>query len=103
MANITEKEVEKLAFLSKIKLDKKEKSKYVKDLNAILSYVETLELLNTNDVLPTFQVTNVENVTRKDQADERRKEESEKLLECSSHMYKDYIEVPPIFDKRNNE
>jgi len=58
--------VEQIALLARIKLKAEEKEKLTRDLGNILSYVEKLSSLKTDDVPPTSHVLAIENVFRKD-------------------------------------
>lgn len=60
-------DVTHVAKLANLPLKPKEKEKFEKQLSEILSYVEKLNSINTQDVEPTSQVTGLENVTRQDE------------------------------------
>ncbi|MDO8621300.1 MAG: Asp-tRNA(Asn)/Glu-tRNA(Gln) amidotransferase subunit GatC [Candidatus Levybacteria bacterium] len=57
-----------VAKLANLPLKSEEKEKFEKQLSEILSYVEKLKEVNTENVEITSQVTGLENVTRKDEA-----------------------------------
>ncbi|MCK4533432.1 Asp-tRNA(Asn)/Glu-tRNA(Gln) amidotransferase subunit GatC [bacterium] len=63
---ITLKEVDYIAELARLELNKLEREQYTNDLNQILSYVDKLNELNTNGVDPTTHVVELTNVLRKD-------------------------------------
>jgi aspartyl-tRNA(Asn)/glutamyl-tRNA(Gln) amidotransferase subunit C len=67
MAKITRQDVLKLASLSKIKLTDDEVEKFVKELDAIVEYVEQINAVDATDLQPTDQVTGLENVMRPDE------------------------------------
>lgn len=67
MAKITRADVLKLASLSKIKLSDEEIDKFVSELGAIVGYVEKIDSANVEGLLPTDQVTGLENVVRPDE------------------------------------
>lgn len=58
--------VGQIAKLANLPLKSEETQKLEKQLSETLSYVEKLNLVNTQSVEPTSQVTGLENVTRKD-------------------------------------
>ena len=51
--------INKIARLSRIKLDDKESEDYIKDLNSILDWVEQLNEVNTENVEPLSNISSV--------------------------------------------
>ena len=66
---ISIEDVEKVASLAKLDFSNKEKNKLVKELNKIVSYVQKLNELDTNDVEPTSHVIELKNVMRDDKVE----------------------------------
>lgn len=64
---ITKKEVENIAYLSRLELSEEEKEKYIVQLNQILEYFQKLQKLNTENVEPTFHIVPINNVFRDDE------------------------------------
>lgn len=64
--NITKKDVEHIALLSRLKLTEEEKETFVKQLSGILTHVEKLNEVNTNGIEPTSHVIKMQNVMRDD-------------------------------------
>ena len=64
---LTEKEVEHIAQLARIKLTEKEKDKFKKELSSILDYINKLNDLDTEKVEPLYQTTGIVNALRKDE------------------------------------
>ena len=60
--------IEQTAELARLNLKPNERIKLSKDLEEILAYVDQLQELKTDNVLPTSHVLPIENVFRKDQA-----------------------------------
>lgn len=60
-------EIEKIAALSGLLLDKSELEKYRSQFEAILGFVEDMNRVDTTGVEPTYQVTGLTNVTRTDE------------------------------------
>ena len=58
--------VDKLADLAKLGFDEGAKKEIIGDLNKILSFVEKLNELNTDNVEPLIYMTNETNILRKD-------------------------------------
>ena len=70
MTQITLNDVQRLAELSSIALTGDEIKALQTDISNILGYVEQLGQLDTDKVLPTYQVTDLENVWRDDVVDD---------------------------------
>lgn len=66
MANITEKDILKLANLSKLKLSSEQVVRFRKDIEELLKYVEQLNKVDTAGLEPTDQVTGLTNSWRED-------------------------------------
>lgn len=66
MVQLTKKDVLELAKLAKIGLTDQEVDSLQTDLGNILEFVEKLNDLDTKDLEPTYQVTGLTNVMRKD-------------------------------------
>lgn len=66
MTQISRDDVLHLAQLSSLELDEAEIEGLRTDISNILGYVEQLGKLDTNNVEPTYQVTDLENVWRDD-------------------------------------
>ncbi|MGE5493956.1 MAG: Asp-tRNA(Asn)/Glu-tRNA(Gln) amidotransferase subunit GatC [Burkholderiales bacterium] len=60
-------EVEKIAALSRLSFDEKEKAEYQRHLEDILMAAQKLEELDTSGVTPTAHIQGVSNVLREDE------------------------------------
>ncbi len=67
---ITQKDVEHVALLSRLKLSEDDKDKYTQSLNAILEYMEILNRVDTSGIEPTAHVLPLKNVFREDEVKE---------------------------------
>lgn len=67
MADLTQKDVLKLAALAKLKLSDDEIDAYTSELDQILHYVEQLKDVDVSGLEPTNQVTGLTNVMREDE------------------------------------
>lgn len=67
---ISEKEVQHIADLARIGLDKKEIKKFSQDLSSILDWIRQLEEVDVKKVEPMAHVVGISNVTRKDKVEE---------------------------------
>lgn len=63
---VTDELVEKLAHLSKLNFNEREKAGIVKDLQNMITFVEKLNELELNDVEPLLHMTDGVNVLRDD-------------------------------------
>ena len=66
MSKLSRDDVVKLAKLSRLKLTDKEVEDFQTELAEILTYVEVLDSVDTAGLEPTYQVTGLKNVSRKD-------------------------------------
>jgi aspartyl-tRNA(Asn)/glutamyl-tRNA(Gln) amidotransferase subunit C len=93
---LNEDEIKKIARLSRLALSPEELQKYQKELSEILSFFEKLQEVNTNDTIPTAQVTGLENGLREDET--LREVQNEDLLKSSPHpIVRNHISVPSVF------
>ena len=66
MVEVSKEEIIKLAKMSGIELEKNEASELQQDIIKILDYVNQLNELDVENVQPTYQVTDLNNVWRED-------------------------------------
>lgn len=86
----------KVAKLAHLNLSDEEIAKFTPQLDSILGYFQDLQELDTNNVVPTAQVTGLNNVTRPDQIQTRSTPDS--LLVVSPLPKEDHqIVVPAVF------
>ncbi|MDD4171297.1 MAG: Asp-tRNA(Asn)/Glu-tRNA(Gln) amidotransferase subunit GatC [Syntrophomonas sp.] len=64
---LTEKEVEHVALLARFNLSADEKRIFAEQLSSILTYVDTLNIIPTDDVEPLTYILPVHNVFRADE------------------------------------
>lgn len=67
MSKLSRDDVLKLAALSRLKLTDEEVERFGEELSEILGYVEVLDKADTAGLEPTYQVTGLKNVSRKDE------------------------------------
>lgn len=70
MTNISADDVQRLASLSSVQLSDEEASALLVDLQNIIGYINQLSELDTSNVEPTYQVTDLQNVWRDDVIDD---------------------------------
>ena len=93
--NIAEKEINHLASLSNFSLTPEEKKSLKGDLENIIKYISELSELKTDDVEPTFQVFEVENVWRPDEILPM-EADREALLSLTVEERNNEIKVPKV-------
>ena len=99
---LTDKEVEHIANLARIKLTEKEKEKFKKELSLILDYVKKLNELDTEGVEPLYQTTGIINALREDEyrgdfvMDENL---NEKLINQAPNKENRFIKVKSVLKK----
>ena len=95
MTTITINDVQRLASLSSLHLSDDEAQALQGDLERIIKYIEQLGELDTTGVVPTYQVTGLENVWRDDsvQTSEVTREE---LLALAPEQASHSVKVPKV-------
>lgn len=99
MPKITEKEVEHIAELARIRLTEKERHKFTEDLGNILNFVDKLNEVNTDGVEPVSNMTGLDSVFRKDEASaEIDPEKSKRLVDQAPDSKDNYVKVKSVFE-----
>jgi len=88
--------VHHVAKLARLTLSESEAVKYQKDLNSILTYVESLEELDTEGVIPMSHILDIKNVWRDDRPSKKKK--TDDLLSNAPKREKDFFKVPKILE-----
>ncbi len=91
---LNKQQIEALAKLARLGLKAGEIKKFQKEISQILDYVEQLKEVDTYQVAPTNQVTNLENVVRHDEA--KAAEQQPALLKCAPAMEGRQIKVKKV-------
>ncbi len=89
--------VDKLAELSKLEFDDAAKQEIVGDLNRILTFVEKLKELDTENVEPLIYMNDEINVLRKDE--EKTTITQDEALKNAPDKDSDYFRVPKVLSK----
>ncbi|MHB8844284.1 MAG: Asp-tRNA(Asn)/Glu-tRNA(Gln) amidotransferase subunit GatC [Nitrospirota bacterium] len=93
---ITKQEVEHVAKLARLELSEQEKEKLTDQLSGILTYVETLNSLDTKGIEPTSHVLDIKNVMRDDVA--RPSLPQERALANAPEKAAGHYKVPKIIE-----
>ena len=92
---ITREDIKHLADLSDFSLSDKEAESLEKDLGNIVNYISELKELDTDNVEPTYQVFEMENVWRPDEI-ETQEANREALLNLTAEEKEHQIKVPKV-------
>jgi len=77
---LSKDEVKKIADLARLELTDVELKKYGEQLSSVLSYIDQLKEVNTDEVEPTAQVAGLVNKMREDAVEEWPDDETESAL-----------------------
>jgi len=93
---ITREDVENVALLSRLELNEADVAKFTGQLNAILDYVDMLNMVDTSGVEPTAHVLPLKNVMRADEA--KTSLPRELALSNAPQQEDGYFKVPKIME-----
>ena len=91
---LTREDVLKIATLSKLEFSESEIEKFRVDLNKIFDYMEELNGVDTNDVVPLFNVLDLKDKLRKD--DIKNAEIKKEVLKNAPNSDEEFIIVPKV-------
>lgn len=97
MAELNVSQIEHIAKLSKLELEKEEKENFAGDLSSILTYVEQLAEVNTDKVIPTANITGIFNAFAEDEVIESGVTKDE-IKVNAPQFEKDSFVVPGVFE-----
>lgn len=89
---ITQKEVRNIAILARLNITKKEEKTLMKDLSAILDYIEKLKKVDVSAVKETSHPLSLNNIFRKDEPEKN----TGNLLDLVPETKDNYIKVKSI-------
>jgi len=93
---VTVEDVERVAYLARLKFSEEEKERFISQLNRILDYIAQLEELDTEEVPPTSHVLPLRNVFREDEA--RPSMPREELMANAPAEHMGYFKVPRVIE-----
>lgn len=97
--NIDKELVEKIAHLARLEFNDQQKEKIEQDLNSILSFMESLNELDTSNVEPLIYMTEEKNVLRKDE--QKQEVTHEEALKNAPKKDSDYFRVPKVIEQKS--
>lgn len=93
---ITKAEVDTVALLARLELTPEETETFTGQMDAILAYVEKLNELNTDGIIPTSHAVPVENAFRDDAV--RPSIGAENALANAPDRVEDFFRVPKVIE-----
>jgi len=94
--DIDKKLVKKIATLSRVKIEEKEIEKISKELSEIITWVEKLNEVDTNNVTPVANSSDIKIPFRKDEINDGKIEE--KILKNAPEKKAGYFVVPKVVE-----
>ena len=94
--DIDKKLVKKIATLSRVKIEEKEIEKISKELSEIITWVEKLNEVDTNNVTPVANPSDIKKPFRKDEINDGKIEE--KILKNAPEKKAGYFVVPKVVE-----
>ncbi|PPR30139.1 MAG: Glutamyl-tRNA(Gln) amidotransferase subunit C [Alphaproteobacteria bacterium MarineAlpha6_Bin6] len=94
--DIDKKLVKKIATLSRIKIQEKEVEKFSKELSKIITWVEKLNEVETKNITPIANPSDIKIPLRKDEINDGKIED--KVLENAPEKKAGYFIVPKVVD-----
>lgn len=95
--SVTKKDVEYVAELARLSFNESEKERFIDDLNQILSYMDKLGELNTEDVDIIVNPYYIENKFREDEV--QKSMALEDVLANAPQKLEDYVLVPNVIEQ----
>lgn len=96
MSILTKKELNKIASLARLFLNKDEGKKFTEQLSSILDYFKKLQEVNTDGVVATNQITDLKNVMRADKVDQFFGQKN--LIKSAPDKQDNLIKTKKVFD-----
>ncbi len=94
---ISSKEIEKIAQLAHLKLNEKEKEQFAAEVGQILDYVNKLNEVDTDSVLPLSHTVEIKNVFRADEV--KPSLSREEALKNAPQKNEKFFRVPKVVKK----
>lgn len=98
MTKIDKDTVDKLATLSRLEFNGREKEEIINDLNKMLAFVSKLNELDTTNVEPLIYMNDEKNVLREDEV--KQTISQKEALSNAPKKDSDYFKVPKVVEKK---
>ena len=96
MTKITKDTVKKMAQLGNIEITEDEANSFALDIERTLAYVDQLKELDTDSIEPTYQVTGLKNIWRKDVIEKPSPSRDDLLQWAGNNILNSQIKVPKV-------
>jgi len=93
---LDKEQIQHIANLARLDLNDSEIEKYGQQLSGILSFIDQLKEVDTDDTQPTAQVTGMENIFREDEVVDWNRKEVEGALALAPELEGEMIKVKRI-------
>lgn len=93
---LTIDQVQHIADLARIELTQAEKEKYAGELSAVLGFIEQLSGADTDNVIPTSQVTGLVNIVREDKAERCNEDTRKQIFKAAPLAEGEYFKVKAV-------
>lgn len=103
MSKLSEKDILHVAKLAKLTLSSEEIARYQKQLSEVVGYVEALNEVDTEGVVPTSQTTGLEDVLRDDEIKTGDCLTPEEALSATEKAVNNYFLAPPLLEERGEK
>lgn len=94
---LTKQQIQHIANLARIKLNKQDLEKYSQELSSILNYIGQLEEVDTKDVLPLAQVAGLKNVYQEDCSQDEQSLSQAQVLDNAPEKESGFFRVKSVF------
>ncbi len=94
---IDKKTLEKIAHLARLEIDEKDVPKMLEDMSQIISFVETLNEVDTDGVEPLTTMSHEVNVLREDEV-KNQLSEKEEVLKNAPVKDENFFRVPKVLE-----
>jgi aspartyl-tRNA(Asn)/glutamyl-tRNA(Gln) amidotransferase subunit C len=99
--SVSSSQVSQIALLAHIPIDSAQKKNLAQAFSETLEVIDKLLELDTAQIEPTHQVTELENVWREDVVDQSRQLSQQAALANAKQVHKGYLVVPKILENRD--
>ena len=94
---VTKKDIENVAVLSRLSIPEEDQEQTIQDLDEILTYMDNLQSVPTDDVKPTTYTLPIQNVFREDEVRETLPREA--ALQNAPLRENGYFKVPRVLEE----
>lgn len=96
--SVTVEDIRAIGKLARLSLTPEEEIRYAEQLSIVLSYIDTLNEVDTESTEATVQVTGLTNVVRDDVPMLSDSETKAKIIGLFPHTEKNMLSVPRVFE-----